>query len=307
MTRRYLPSLSALQAFEAAARHLSFTRAAEELNVTQSAISRQVRHLEEFLGQSLFMRIRHKVVLTPSGQNYLPEIHACLDRIESATVQLLASGGTSGVLNIALLPTFGTKWLIPRLPGFTRANPGIIINFTTKTVPFDFAGEDIDAAIHFGSHAWAGAMADRLMGEEVVPVCSPRLLQGPSALRTPADLARFTLLQHTTRPRAWQDWLEAAGVGTINGFRGPRFEHLSMAVQAAIADLGIAVMPRFLVEEEVRTGQLVVPFDVVYRDDNAYYLVYPENRRELPKLRVFREWLIAEARKPARTLAPTAL
>lgn len=293
--RRFLPSLGALQAFEAAARHLSFTRAAEELRVTQSAVSRQVMTLEDFLGQPLFRRVRRRLSLTEAGATYLPEIRACLDRVERATYALMASQGGGGVLNLAILPTFGTKWLIPRLPAFSRAHPDIVVNFTTRTVPFDFAGEELDAAIHFGDSQWPGAVCHRLMGEEVVCVCAPALLNGPAPLAEPADLAHHTLLQHTTRPRAWQDWLAAVGCDRLSGLGGPRFEHFSMVIQAAIAGLGVAVLPRFLVAEEIADGRLAMPFPETVRSAHAYYLVYPEANRTMPRLRTFRDWLLAEA------------
>jgi LysR family transcriptional regulator, glycine cleavage system transcriptional activator len=285
-----------LRAFEAAARHLSFSRAAEELCLTQGAVSRQIRSLEEMLKLKLFVRVRSHVTLTEAGAAYLPEVRASLTRLEAATLELLAHRGTGGVLNLAILPTFGTKWLIPRMASFWKAHPNITVNFATRAVAFDFAKERLDAAIHFGDVSWPGAVALRLMGEEVVLACSPALLQGPGLARV-QDLERYTLLQHTTRPNAWLEWLTAADNSTINGLKGPRFEHFSMVIQAAIAGIGVAVLPRFLVEDEVAAGRLVVPLDIAVRSEHAYYLVYPEEKSELPALRAFRDWLLAEARE----------
>ncbi len=180
--RLTVPSLSALAAFEAAARHGSFTRAAEELSLTQGAVSRQVAHLETVLGVALFQRARQRVALTPAGAAYAAEIRDGLSRLAAATVSTMAFRGAGGVLNLAILPTFGTRWLIPRLPRFTEAHPGITINFTTKLVPFDFAREPLDAAIHFGDPVWPGARLHRLMGEEIVPVAAP----GPTCSGAPS-------------------------------------------------------------------------------------------------------------------------
>lgn len=290
--RRFLPSMGSLKAFEASARHLSFSQAGEELGLTQSAISRQIRALEDFLGLQLFHRIRQRLVLTEAGAAYAPEIRNCLEQIETTTLELLAHQGSGGALNLAILPTFGTRWLIPRLAGFSAAHPGITVNFNTRNVPFDFASDRLDAAIHFGDTSWPGVIAHRLMGEEVLPVCAPTL-----SLTTIGDLAQATLLQHSTRPRAWADWLAAVGHAEINGLKGPKFEQIAMTIQAAVAGLGVAILPRFLVEEEIAGGRLVVPFDRPVASTHAYYLVYPEAKAQMPALKTFRDWLIEEARR----------
>jgi len=287
--------MTSLRVFEAAARHLSFSQAAEELCLTQGAVSRQIRALEQMLNLKLFVRVGNRVRLSEAGAAYLPEVRASLSRLEAATLELLAHRGTGGVLNLAILPTFGTKWLIPRMTSFWRAHPNIMINFVTRAVAFDFAKERLDAAIHFGDVSWPGVVAFRLMGEEVVLACSPALLQAPGLAQV-RDLEHHTLLQHTTRPNAWVEWLAAAGHSTINGMKGPRFEHFSMVIQAAIAGIGVAVLPRFLVEDEVAAGRLVIALDIAMRSEHAYYLVYPEEKSELPPLRAFRDWLLAEVR-----------
>lgn len=291
-----LPSMTSLLVFEAAARRMSFSEAAAELSLTQGAVSRQIRSLEETLRLKLFHRVRNRLTLSEAGLAYLPEVRACLSRLEAATLELLAHQGTGGVLNLAILPTFGTKWLIPRMASFWRSHPNIIVNFTTRAVAFDFAKERLDAAIHFGDVTWPGVKSHLLMGEEVVPVCSPATLQARE-LAGLEDLAHHTLLQHTTRPNAWVEWLAAAGQSRINGLKGPRFEHFSMVIQAAIAGIGIAVLPRFLVEDEIAAGRLTIPFDIPVRSNHAYYLVHPEEKAELPALRAFRDWLLAEVKR----------
>ncbi len=292
--RGKLPSLPSVAAFEAAARHGSFTRAAEELNLTQGAVSRQVAGLEALLGVSLFDRVRQRIVLTPAGASYAAELRAALGMLSAATLNVMAFRGAGGVLNLAILPTFGTRWLIPRLPRFTERNPGVTINFATRLVPFDFAREGLDAAIHFGADVWPGARLHRLMGEEIVPVASPALL-ARRPIREPADILGVPLLQQATRPRAWEGWLAEQGLSGERVTPGPRFEQFAMVAQAAVAGLGLAIVPRFLVEEELRTGALVAPFARASRSREAYYLVYPEEKAQWPAVAAFRDWLIGEA------------
>ncbi|MFI4987087.1 MAG: transcriptional regulator GcvA [Alphaproteobacteria bacterium] len=295
--RQHIPSLSALQAFEAAARHLSFTLAASELNVSQSAISRHVRALEDRLGVKLFRRAKQRVTLSEAGEAYLPEVRACLDRIEASTKQVLTYRRGAGVLNLSTLPTFGTKWLAPRLGSFTQKHPGILLNFVSRTEPFDFSGSDIDAAIHFGSLVWPNVIAERLIGEELIPVCSPALRR---ALRSPGDpqeLARFPLIRLSPLADAWNQWLQAAGAGRQSGQQGPRFEHFAMAIQATIADLGILLVPHFLVADDVREGRLVVPYPLAIKTNMAYYLIYPHSKANLPSIRAFRDWILDTAAK----------
>lgn len=291
--RLSVPSLSALAAFEAAARHGSFTRAAEELNLTQGAVSRQVAQLEKGLGVSLFERAKKRVSLTAAGAAYAADIRDGLSRLALATVSAMAFRGAAGVLNLASLPTFGTRWLIPRLPRFTEAHPGITINFASKLVPFDFGREPLDAAIHFGEPVWPGARLHRLMGEEIVPVASPALVER-FGIDEPVDMLKLPLLQQSTRPRAWANWLERQGLPPQRAMMGPRFEQFAMVAQAAVAGLGLAIVPRFLVEEELRTGALVIPVDRPVTGEEGYYLVYPAEKAGLPTVIAFRDWLLAE-------------
>jgi LysR family glycine cleavage system transcriptional activator len=293
--RPHIPSLSVLQAFEAAARHLSFTRAAEELNVTQSAISRHIRGLEARLGLRLFRRTKQRIALSEAGEAYLPEVRSCLDRIEASTKQLVTYRRGAGVLNLATLPTFGTKWLAPRLASFYQRRPGILLNFIIQTEPFDFSGSDIDAAIHFGSLVWPNVVAERLIGEELIPVCSPKLRSEIGSARAPGKLMKFPLLQLTPLPNAWSEWLLAAGVSSPLSHQGPRFEHFSMAIQAAISNFGILLVPHFLVADDIREGRLVIPYPVAIKTNMAYYFIYPHFKSNLPSLRSFRDWILETA------------
>jgi LysR family transcriptional regulator, glycine cleavage system transcriptional activator len=293
-TRRVLPSLTSLQFFDAAVRHMSFTRAAHEMNVTQSAVSRQIRQLEEYVGRPLFRRVKQRLILTEPGEAYSVSVKSLLDQAEAATLQLMAYGSGGGMLTIALLPTFGSRWLVPRLGDFTVRHPDIQLNLVTQVRPFEFAGSEIDAAIHFGTDVWPGAVCHRLMGEVIVPVAAPSLLAGLSQLARPEDVGRFTLLQHATRPQAWQTWLRAVGVENIDGLLGPRFEQFHMVIQAAIAGLGLALLPRFLIQEEIAGGRLVVAVDRPVKSEHAYYLVHPERKADPQRVAVFRDWLLEQ-------------
>lgn len=293
--RWQLPSLSALRTFEAAARHLSFTKAATELNLTQSAVSRQIRIMEEYLGLLLFQRVKQRLVLTDAGRTYVDDIRSALEHMQAATVNLLAHKGQGGILNLATPPAFGTKWLIPRLQDFTQAHPEILINMATRARPFDFATASIDAAIHYGSNDWPGVISDRLVGEEMVVTCSPAYLRKRGALRGPEDVPQQILLQQTLRPNLWRDWIEAHGGDTSQAFAGPRFEHFYMIMQAAVGSLGLALLPRLIVNEDLQAGRLVIPFEARFTSREAYCLVYPASKRNEPKLELFRRWILSEA------------
>lgn len=277
---------------------MSFTRAAEELCVTESAVSRQIRKLEEHLGRSLFHRIKQRLVLTEAGEVYAASVRDLLARAEAATLELMSFAKVGGTLTLALLPTFGTRWLVPRLGDFTARHPDVQLNLVTRVRPFDFAGSDIDAAIHFGTDAWPGAVCHRLMGEVSVPVAAPSLLRGQRSLARPADVGRYTLLQHATRPQAWVEWLRAAGMTTVDGDKGPRFEQFQMVIQAAVAGLGLAVLPRFLIQDELTSRRLVVAYDLPVTSEHAYYLVHPERKAELMRVAAFRDWLLAQCAEP---------
>lgn len=219
----FLPPVADLLAFEAAARHASISRAAEELHLTQSAVSRQVRQLEAQLGQALFTRVRQRVVLTDAGRLYAADVRAVLQQLGAATQKAMALADGGGLLHLAVLPTLGARWLVPRLPAFAALHPELTVNLSARGEPFDFAQEPFDAAIHYGAPHWAGAVCDYLMHEEVVPVCSPAL-RTRHRIETPADVAGLTLLHQTTRPMLWADWFEQEGVPAPQALRGPRFE-----------------------------------------------------------------------------------
>lgn len=291
-----LPSLAALRTFEAAARHLSFTEAALELNLTQSAVSRQIRLMEDYLGVALFQRVKQRLVLTEAGRVYVADIRAALVKMQAATMSLIATQGKGGILNLATPPAFGTKWLMPRLHRFTTAHPEILINLVTRARPFDLEGESVDIAIHYGNNDWPGVLSDRLVGGEMAVVCAPAYLDANEPLREPADLARHTLLQWTVRPDMWREWMEAKQVSSANAWQGPRFEHLYMVLQAAIGRLGVALLPRVLVDDDIEAGRLVSPLDDEYLSADAYCLVYRPELSGDPKIQMFRAWLADEAR-----------
>ena len=295
MRRRLLPSLTALRTFEAVARCMSFTEAAGELNVTQSAASRQVRILEDYVGGPLFMRTRGRLELTEEGRVYAAELKDALDRMEFATLQAMAFERGGGVLRVGVLPTFGTRWLIPRLSRFAKAHPKITLNLTAGDGTVDFSAQGIDLAIRFGDGQWPDAVSYRLgLREDMVVVCSPELLERGITPDDPASLRDHVLLQHTTRPLAWAQWLRDAGLADLDP-DGPSFEHFFMLIQAAVAGLGVALLPRFLIDDELRTGALMVPFarNTIY--DGGYYLICPTARRDLSKIRAFRDWLLEES------------
>ena len=292
---RRLPSLGSLQAFDAAARHLSFTRAATELCVTQSAISRQIKQLEDSVGQPLFLRSQNRLTLSVLGSEYAVAIRRVLHDAEAATLTLMAYGGRGPVLSLALLPTFGSRWLVPRLAEFVEAQPTIQLNITTYIEPFEFQGADVDAAIHFGTNAWPGAVCHRLMGEVAVPVCAPSLIGGSQPLIDPSHVARYPLLQHATRPLAWHEWFTQLGAPSVLAMGGIRFDHFYMMIQAAIAGLGVALLPRFLVNEELASGRLIVVASHELESSAAYWLVYPESKAHLPAVTCFRDWALSLA------------
>jgi LysR family glycine cleavage system transcriptional activator len=294
MTGR-LPSLNGLRAFEAAARHLSFTQAASELNVTQTAISHQIRRLEEELGVRLFIRQNRALQLTPEARDYLPGIRAAFNDLKLATDRLLQRGDNN-VLTISTLASLAAKWLLPRLTSFQESHPEIDVRITTSTSLVDFRTGDVDAAIRYGRGHWVGLRADWLMADEVFPVCSPALLAGKRPLRCPEDLKDHVLLHTSNNSDDWRQWLTAAGLPSdISRQRGVTFDMIFMAVQAAIDGIGVAMGRTTYVQDDIAKGRLVVPFKMALPADAGFYLVSPEGKADPPKLRAFREWLVASA------------
>ncbi|MFQ5985343.1 MAG: transcriptional regulator GcvA [Alphaproteobacteria bacterium] len=293
MARR-LPPLNALRAFEAAARHLSFTRAADELYVTHAAISHQVKALEERLGVELFRRLNRSVRLTDAGQAYLPVVRDAFDRIAEATERLRASD-TTGALTVSTTHSFAVRWLVSRLGAFREKHPDIDVRLTPSLHLVDFAREEVDVAVRYGRGGWPGLRADRLLTLTVFLLCSPRLLEGRYPLRTPKDLRYHTLL-HDDLGEDWRPWLLAAGVDGVDPTRGPRFHGASLVLQAAVEGQGVALTHSALAAADLAAGRLVKPFDISLPTDFAYYVVCPEASAERPKVAAFREWLLAEAR-----------
>jgi LysR family transcriptional regulator, glycine cleavage system transcriptional activator len=298
MTTR-LPSLNGLRAFEAAARHLSFTKAAAELNVTQTAVSHQIRRLEAQLGLQLFTRRNRALALTAAALDYLPPVRAAFDDLRGATERLLRPQ-REGVLTVSVLPTLAAKWLVPRLAAFQEAHPGIEVRISTATRVVDFRREEIDVAIRYGGGRWPGLRAVWLMGEDIFPVCSPALLAGERPLREPADLAGQTLLHVNLYADEWLHWLTAAGLPPSLAQRGLTFDLNLMALQAALDGLGIALGRSAFVDADLAAGRLVAPFDVVVPAKAAFYVVAPEATADSPKIALFRDWLVAAVGARAR-------
>ncbi len=307
--RRHLPSTQALSCFEAAVRHESFTHAAQELALTQSAVSRQILALEDQLGVQLFHRSRHGVVLTPAGRYYGRQVSRWLQVLDRDTLDVMAHQGHGGALSLAAVATFATRWLIPRLPQLAAHHPEIVVHIETQTRPFLFTETAFDAALCTGTPeqmaSWPGVQAELLMPEYVVPVCSPRLLEraaqqcrvpvgpsGPTEGISPRVLAGMPLLQQSTRPYSWRHWFDAMGVRDApNALDGPRYELFSMAAGAAANGLGFALMPPMLIEAELARGELVIACDRPLHGQRGYYLVTPVQKGEAPVVSAFGAWL----------------
>ena len=292
--RRALPSLRAVVAFEAAARTQSFAAAARELSISQSAISRQVGQLEEMLGVALFARVRQRVVLTPAGGFFADRVRDIVARLRAAADETIAFEGRGGVLRLGVLPTFGARWLIPRLPGFMAAHPGITLHFSTRLPgAFDFAAEGLDAAIHYGEPVFPGAILHLLQRDEIVPVASPKLL-ARTAIHAIDDLRQTTLIMHRSRPSAWSDWLGAHGHALHGDHPRIELEQFTMVFQAAIAGLGVAIVPAFLARQDIASGALVPLFDALVNEHRGDYLAYPADRETYLPVATFRDWLLGE-------------
>ncbi len=298
---RRLPPLNALKAFEAAARYESFTRAAEELCVTQSAVSHQVKALEAELGLKLFNRERQKLVITEAGRGYLEVVRDALDRIAAGTERLLQRQ-SAGALTVSTSPNFAAKWLVHRLARFAEAHPGIDLRISASLHHVDFAREDVDLAIRHGDGQATGLDVTRLRVEELLPVCSPKLLSGKPPLRKPADLARHTLL-HTNDRSDWARWLEAARVPDVDVSRGPILNQASIAIDAAVDGQGVVLARTALAAWDLIAGRLVCPFKLSLAVPYAYWIVCPKATAKLPKIAAFREWLLAEAAEEEHRLS----
>jgi LysR family glycine cleavage system transcriptional activator len=291
--RRLMPDLTTLQSFESAARHGSFTRAALELNLTQSAVSRQIKELEGQLGVLLFERVRQRAILSEAGRRLLPEARRMLHQTEEMMIRAAAGADASATLSVATLPTFGSRWLTPRLPAFLSANPGAVLDISSRSEPFDFEQESFDLAIHYGQPIWARAICTFLCGEVVVPVASPKLLEATPVLE-PGDLVGCPLLHLATRPRLWPKWFETSGIDASSSYRGNRFDQLSMIIEASVAAMGFALLPLYLIEDELGTGALKIAFDRPMPTENSYYVVTPDGKREHALGLSFTAWLLTQ-------------
>ncbi|WP_434678905.1 LysR family transcriptional regulator [Pseudomonas sp. R1-18] len=293
--RRKIPSTATLVSFESAARHESFTKAAQELSLTQSAICRQIGSLEDFLGVELFRRSRRGVKLTEAGLSYSRRVATQLDAVERDTLSVMGQQGAN-MIELAVVPTFGTQWLLPRLKDFQQRHPEVTVNLTNRTRPFLFADTDFDAAIYFGDGEWPGAQAHRLMGENPMPVCSPALMNGRKTLSV-ETIAELPLLQQTTRPYAWRQWFNVQELSLSRDMTGPRYELFSMLAQAAMHEMGIALIPPFLIQRELQEQRLVIAHPQALASTKAYHLMIPERKTESASLRAFRDWVIEQAER----------
>jgi len=278
-----------MTAFDAVARTGSFTAAARELSLTQGAISRQVGALEAQLDVELFKRVRKTVQITDAGKIYAQEIHNALQAIRKASLNVMTDP-LIGTLNLAILPTFGTRWLMPRLPVFLKEHPDITVNFVSKLSPFDFQGENLHAAIHYGSPDWPGTNSTFLMSEQSVPVCSPGFLS-EHPMKTNEDLKQMPLLHLLTRPDAWKSWFELDGLEPPKD-QGMLFEQISIIAQAAVAGLGAALLPKFLIQSELDRGELEIIFDTPLTSDSGYHLITPINKSNYAPVTAFRDWIL---------------
>ncbi|UWU19590.1 LysR family transcriptional regulator (plasmid) [Rhizobium sullae] len=302
MRRSLIPDIVNLQAFECAARHENFSRAAEELHLTQGAISRQIAELEKQTGLTLFERVRRRVVLSDAGQRLLPEVKQLLVQSERLMIGAVAAGKMTSSLRIATLPTFGAKWLVPRLSSFLATHPDTALSIESRSSPFSFSEENFDLAIHFGQPTWAGATAAFLCHEAVLPVAARN-----SAYRLRQDINLIqdaTLLHLITRPKLWTDWSAYHSIPLSNAYQGPRFDQLSMITSAAITDLGVALLPTYLIERELRDGTLMSVLDNPMSTENAYYVVRPEKKRAQVGAEQFEKWLIGQIETSSPPICP---
>ena len=291
--RRYIPSMAAIRSFEAAARHQSFTLAASELNLTQSAVSRQVKEMEHIVGAQLFRRTGREVILTRAGTRLASDLSSELDNISSVMMRAVSAGNMNSTLRVATLPTFATLWLIPRLPGFFKKHPDIEISFSTRLEPFDLAEENFDLAIHFGQKNWPNTQMRKFFSERMIPVASPEFVH-LQKIQTIKDAKKAPLLHTSSRPTAWQDYLEKVGFEGRPYLTGRYFDQFSMVISAVQASLGIGLLPKYLVEREISEGQLIMIYDDELVTANSYYCVTPIDQED-ENVESFCQWMIEEA------------
>ena len=296
---RRLPPLTSLRAFEAAGRHLSFTKAAAELTVTQAAISHQVKALEEHLDVALFLRLPRQLELTKAGKLLLPVVRDAFNRI-SESVAELHKDVANAALTVRLAPSFAAKWLSPRLDDFRQKHPQIDLSLTHSNEPADFKRQAIDIAITYGKGDWRSVVADPVLSIDFFPVCSPSFMRGDHPLTDPANLTHYTLL-HDTNHNNWSDWLALAGIEDIDPARGTVVDDTNVLIQAAVDGIGIALGSSHFVADRLASGRLVKPFDTVMHSDYAYYVVCPRKHLKRPEVNVFKTWLLEQS-ETARNL-----
>jgi LysR family glycine cleavage system transcriptional activator len=291
--QRRLPPLTSLRAFEAAGRHLSFTKAAEELAVTQAAISHQVKALEEHLDVALFLRLPRQLELTKAGKILLPVLRDAFNRIGESVAELNRDVASSA-LTVKLATSFAAKWLSPRLDDFRRKHPQIELSFTHSNEAADFRRQPIDIAITYGKGDWRGVICDRVLSIDFFPVCCPQFMQGEYPLTTPENLAHYTLL-HDTDHAAWSDWLALAGIENVDPQRGTVVDDTNVLIQAAIDGQGVALGSSHFVADRLAAGRLVRPFDTTLNSDYAYYVVCPKKHLRKSAVSVFKDWLMEQS------------
>lgn len=291
--RRKIPAITALNVFETAARHESFSRAADELFLTESAVSRQITSLEDYLGVKLFTRSKQRVILNEAGRAYFSRVSSVLDQLERDTMSLMANRGAGQTLALAVIPTFALRWLIPRLSRFRQAHPDFSVNLAERPEPFLFQGSGFDAAIHFDHPAWAGVTKIPLFTEDLVVVVNPQYFD-PATLRTPADLRKVPLLHKSNQGEAWKRWFELVGETNDNPMRGSRVDVYAMLIEAVRSGHGAALVPRLYIWDEVLRGELFIPFKETLRDEKRYCFVYPDFKRDSIEVQTFRTWLEQE-------------
>lgn len=292
--KRKIPSTVALSVFEAAARHESFARAAAELHLTESAVSRQIATLEGYLGVKLFSREKKQVALTDAGLRYAVAIRPNLDEVEAQTLALMSSKSGGGVLELAVIPTFAARWLVPRLPEFQRSFQRITVNIAERADPFTFRGTPFDMALHFDHISWEGVHKIHLFDEEVVPVLSPQHFD-VKELQQARNFMQVPLLVKRSRPEGWKQWFELAGCKDAAPLPAMRFELYSTMIEAAKAGLGVGLIPRFYVHDDVQRGALAMPLDLAIKHEKRYCLLYPTHRAISPVAETFRDWIVAQA------------
>ncbi|MFQ5773682.1 MAG: transcriptional regulator GcvA [Kiloniellaceae bacterium] len=294
--RRRLPPLNWLRAFEAAARHMSFTGAAKELNVTQAAVSQQVKQLEDWLGTPLFSRLPRRLALTDAGLAYLPTLRYAFDHLAAGTEDLFGTG-RGGPVSVRVTSSLTYMWLVPRLGWFFQAHPEISLRLTTTMEGLEFGQEGVDIEIRYGGGDWPGVRAERLFWEKLFPVCAPALLDGPAPLETPQDLARHTIIHVIGEPENWQMWLQAAGASGLASRHSVQFDLHMMATHAAIAGIGVALGLSPMVDDALADGRLVAPFDVRIPARDAHFVVTREEAIGRSEAQAFKTWLVAEAQR----------